>query len=503
MKMDEGSTPAPMAMTERVRDRRRHDRGRIARRAGAARRRPDGARARRAGARRAAVHAAAGRRRHLCGEDRQGRDADRLDASRGRTVHDHIRGLSPFPGAWCEMRGRAAVKVLRTTRGEGSGAPGTVLDDRLTIACGDGAVRIVELQRPAAGRCAPRNSCAARPFARASRSAEPCRATSSSSNMTARRSPAGSTRTMRRRCRARSMTAIAAFSGEKVDGAGRRPHRRRRACARPGRAFRSRQRARRPTPCATRSTRICGRIRSRSCRPNRCAADFDARLSAMRRHYLYRIVNRRPDLALDRGRAWRVPRPLDAAAMHAAAQRLVGKHDFTTFRSTECQAKSPEKTLDRLDVSRAGDEIQSPPSARSFLHNQVRSMVGSLVLVGEGKWSADDLAARARRPRPHGLRAGGAAGRALSGAGGLLSAYRFDHAQRKYLSRIFRYTAVSVCRSGDRHALVDGVHGRADQAELDHRAIVLDEARVRGAAGGRQLRLACRSPRRPRRPPRR
>jgi tRNA pseudouridine38-40 synthase len=122
------------------------------------------------------------------------------------------------------------------------------------------------------------------------------------------------------------------------------------------------------------------------------AADFDARRSAVRRHYLYRIANRRPDLALDRLRAWRVPRPLDAAAMHAAAQRLVGKHDFTTFRSSECQAKSPEKTLDRLDVARRGDEIEVTAVARSFLHNQVRSMVGSLVAVGEGKWSADDLA---------------------------------------------------------------------------------------------------------------
>jgi tRNA pseudouridine38-40 synthase len=122
------------------------------------------------------------------------------------------------------------------------------------------------------------------------------------------------------------------------------------------------------------------------------AADFDARRSALRRHYLYRIANRRPDLALERGRAWRVPRPLDAAAMHAAAQRLVGKHDFTTFRSTECQATTPDRTLDRLDVARLGDEVQVTATARSFLHNQVRSMVGSLVLVGEGKWSADDLA---------------------------------------------------------------------------------------------------------------
>jgi len=123
----------------------------------------------------------------------------------------------------------------------------------------------------------------------------------------------------------------------------------------------------------------------------RAAEDFDARRSAIRRHYLYRIVNRRPDLTLDVGRAWRVPRPLDEAAMHAAAQRLVGRHDFTTFRSSECQAKSPIKTLDALTVAREGEEVTISASARSFLHNQVRSMVGSLVFVGEGKWNADDL----------------------------------------------------------------------------------------------------------------
>jgi tRNA pseudouridine38-40 synthase len=123
------------------------------------------------------------------------------------------------------------------------------------------------------------------------------------------------------------------------------------------------------------------------------ADDFDARFSAKARHYLYRIVNRRADLAIERERAWRVGKPLDADAMHAAAQRLVGHHDFTTFRSAECQAKSPMKTLDRLDVSRAGEEIDVRASARSFLHHQVRSMVGSLALVGEGRWRADDLAA--------------------------------------------------------------------------------------------------------------
>jgi tRNA pseudouridine38-40 synthase len=120
---------------------------------------------------------------------------------------------------------------------------------------------------------------------------------------------------------------------------------------------------------------------------------FDARFSATKRHYLYRIINRRIDLALDRGRAWRLPRPLDHAAMHAAAQRLVGRHDFSTFRHADCQAKSPVKTLDQLDVTRDGEEVRIVASARSFLHTQVRSMVGALAFVGEGRWSADDLSA--------------------------------------------------------------------------------------------------------------
>jgi tRNA pseudouridine38-40 synthase len=123
----------------------------------------------------------------------------------------------------------------------------------------------------------------------------------------------------------------------------------------------------------------------------RAADDFDARFSATARHYLYRIVTRRAPLALDRNRAWHVVHALDAAAMHDAAQGLVGHHDFTTFRSAECQAASPVKTLDRLAVTQAGEEIRIETSARSFLHNQVRSMVGSLKLVGEGKWTAVDL----------------------------------------------------------------------------------------------------------------
>jgi tRNA pseudouridine38-40 synthase len=132
----------------------------------------------------------------------------------------------------------------------------------------------------------------------------------------------------------------------------------------------------------------------------RVAENFDARFSATRRHYVYRIVNRRADLALEQNRAWRIARPLDDAAMHAAAQKLVGRHDFTTFRAAECQARSPVKTLDQIDVVRDGEEVSILAAARSFLHHQVRSMVGSLVHVGEGKWSADDLgAALAARDR--------------------------------------------------------------------------------------------------------
>ncbi|MCH8862886.1 MAG: tRNA pseudouridine(38-40) synthase TruA [Proteobacteria bacterium] len=119
--------------------------------------------------------------------------------------------------------------------------------------------------------------------------------------------------------------------------------------------------------------------------------DFSARFSATKRHYLYRILNRRAPPALNKGRAWHVAAPLDAGAMNEAAKRLIGRHDFTTFRAAGCQAKSPEKTLDALTVERDGEEILIRASAQSFLHNQVRSMVGTLKLVGEGKWSADDV----------------------------------------------------------------------------------------------------------------
>lgn len=127
---------------------------------------------------------------------------------------------------------------------------------------------------------------------------------------------------------------------------------------------------------------------------------FDARFSAVKRHYLYRILTRRAPPVLNRNRVWWLPFDLDDAAMAAAAKVLIGHHDFTTFRATQCQARSPMKTLDVFTVVRQGDEIVCRVSARSFLHNQVRSMVGSLKLIGEGKWTAaelnDRLAARDR-----------------------------------------------------------------------------------------------------------
>jgi len=123
------------------------------------------------------------------------------------------------------------------------------------------------------------------------------------------------------------------------------------------------------------------------------APDFHARFSATGRRYLYRILNRQSPPALARGRVWHVKKPIDAAVMHAAAQVLVGQHDFTTFRDAACQAKSPVKTLDRAAVRREGEAVLVAFAARSFLHRQVRSMTGSLVEVGLGRWSAEDLKA--------------------------------------------------------------------------------------------------------------
>ena len=119
--------------------------------------------------------------------------------------------------------------------------------------------------------------------------------------------------------------------------------------------------------------------------------DFHARFSCTRRHYRYRILNRSAPPAIDQGRVWHVWKRLDAAAMHAAAQALVGHHDFTSFRAAACQAKSAQKTLDFISVQRLGEEVVITTHARSFLHHQVRNMAGSLKLVGEGRWTARDI----------------------------------------------------------------------------------------------------------------
>jgi tRNA pseudouridine38-40 synthase len=121
------------------------------------------------------------------------------------------------------------------------------------------------------------------------------------------------------------------------------------------------------------------------------ADDWHARFSCVERRYRYRILNRRAPSALDRGRVWHISVPLDAEAMREGAANLVGRHDFTTFRSAQCQSDSPVKTLDRLEVSREGDEVHVEAAARSFLHHQVRSMTGCLALVGRGQWSPDEM----------------------------------------------------------------------------------------------------------------
>ena len=145
---------------------------------------------------------------------------------------------------------------------------------------------------------------------------------------------------------------------------------------------------------------------------SRAPVDWHARFSCIERRYLYRILNRRAPPVLDRGRVWHVAVPLDVDAMREGATHLVGRHDFTTFRSAHCQSDSPVKTLDRLDVTRVGEEIHVEAGARSFLHHQIRSMVGCLALVGRGQWQPEDMrkaleardrAALGLNAPPHGL----------------------------------------------------------------------------------------------------
>ncbi len=152
----------------------------------------------------------------------------------------------------------------------------------------------------------------------------------------------------------------------------------------------------------------------------RVSEDFHARFSATGRAYLYRIINRRAPLTIDVGRAWQVGRALDETRMQCAARRLIGQHDFSSFRASGCQATSPVKTLDRLDVERAGETLHVRAEARSFLYRQVRNMVGSLVWVGVGRWSPEDLS---RALEACDRRAGGPAAPA---EGLYLTAVRYD-----------------------------------------------------------------------------
>ena len=146
-----------------------------------------------------------------------------------------------------------------------------------------------------------------------------------------------------------------------------------------------------PTPSAMRSTSICDQRPISILKVEAVSEEFDARFSARMRHYQYRIVNRRPPLTVQEKRVWLVHRPLDADKMNEAALLLLGKHDFTAFRSTNCQAKSPLKTLSHLSVERQGEELTITASARSFMHNQVRSIVGSLQMVGDGRWPVQQI----------------------------------------------------------------------------------------------------------------
>ena len=287
-------------------------------------------------------------------QDRQGRDAHRLApslATRCTTTSAACRRF-PAPGSRLLARGRrCASRCCARRRATAAARPARVLDDKLTIACGDGAVRLLELQRAGKQpmtadeflRGTPRRAgaaCSADTMPRYKLIIEydgtPFAAGKIQDDAPTR---AGRDRGGDRAVRPAKRVTIqgAGRTDAGVHALGQVAHFDLRS-ERDGDTVRDALNAHlRPHPVAVLSA-------------ERVREDFDARFSATRRHYLYRIVNRRPDLALDAGRAWRVPRPLDAAAMHEAAQRLVGQHDFTTFRSTECQAKSPVKTLDRLDV---------------------------------------------------------------------------------------------------------------------------------------------------------
>jgi tRNA pseudouridine38-40 synthase len=317
----------------------------------------------------------------------------RIDWNRpAREVLRHIHALSPFPGAWCEMaieREQARVKILRCAMADGSGAPGEVLDDHLAVACKEGAIRILELQR------AGKQPMKAEDFLRGT----PLK-TAGAANLMPRYkltieydgAPFCGWQIQDNGASVQGALedAVKAICGERFASMARaapmpactRWRRSRIAISKshfaPGRLRDGLNAHLRPHPI--------GVLRRKSCRRFRGAVFREEAPLPLSHH------QPRANLALDIGRAGACRATRYRRDAHAA-QRLLGKHDFTTFRDTECQAKSPEKTLDQLDVVRDGDAVNIMTSARSFLHSQVRSMVGSLVWVGEGRWSADDLAA--------------------------------------------------------------------------------------------------------------
>ncbi len=240
--------------------------------------------------------------------------------------------------------------------------------------------------------------------------------------------------------------------------------------------------------------------------------DFEARFSAIKRHYRYRITNHRANLAVDIGRSWRVPRQLDTDAMHVAAQRLLGKHDFTTFRDTECQAKSPEKTLDQLDVMRDGDASEHRHLG-ALVPAQPGALDGGLTGLGRRRpLEPRRSLCSPGRAQPRRLRHRRSAGGIVSGAGGLLTVVipreggvsstprlpQMTETSRRTGSSAFadddrsseipiQHAAINpreLFKIRHRRAFIDLMHGLADQAEFDHRAIARNETRVRGAAGG-------------------
>ena len=217
-----------------------------------------------------------------------------------------------------------------------------------------------------------------------------------------------------------------------------------------------------PARCATRSTIICGPQPVVVLEAAVADGEFHARFSATARHYLYRILNRRSPPALEEGRVWHVSaRRWTPRRCMRAAQALVGQHDFTTFRAAECQAKSPVKTLDRLDVSRRGDEIHIEASARSFLHHQMRSFAGTLKLVGEGKWRAAGCESVRWRPAtaPPAARSRRRTGFIWCGVD-----YSDTAAWRNRRTAARCVDIGQSAGSRHRHAFVGLVHGRARQA---------------------------------------